>query len=256
MNMLGIIDQLQGEMDENPQQRSEFVSGDRRTSNVQPQLVRRAATIVMTSADKTFYRWTRDLHLYLGLFVSPFIVAFAVSVFFLNHAKVDTGAATSVTTFRDVRIPPAIETARGREAVDRGRQIVEEIGVTGEIGFVRYVGKDQRVVIPVSKPGIETIVDVDILKRTATVSRRTTSSLESVAYLHKSPGPHNADLRGNWFWTRVWRWLADGTVYLTLFISATGLYLWFTIKADRRIGLALLGAGTVSLCALLYGLAS
>jgi hypothetical protein len=53
----------------------------------------------------------------------------------------------------------------------------------------------------------------------------------------------------------VWRWLADGTVYLVLFISATGLYLWFAIKAERRIGFTLLGAGAVSFFGLLYGLA-
>jgi hypothetical protein len=205
--------------------------------------------------ERTFYRWTRDLHLYCGLFVSPFVIAFAVSVFFLNHAKVDMGAVTSVTTFRDVRIPEATETARGREAVERARQIVDQVGMTGEIGFVRYVSRDRRLVIPVSKPGIESIVDVDIVTGTVTVSRRATSKLESVAYLHKSPGPHNADVRGNWLWTRAWRWLADGTVYLVLFISATGLYLWFTIKAERRIGWAVLGAGAVTFFGLLHGLA-
>lgn len=92
--------------------------------------------------------------------------------------------------------------------------------------------------IHVSKPGLETIVDVDLSKSTAVVSRRAAGFLESVAYLHKSPGPHNADLRGNWLWTRAWRWLADGTVYLLLFISVSGLYLWFAINAERRIGLA------------------
>ena len=109
--------------------------------------------------------------------------------------------------------------------------------------------------IPVSTPGLETIIDVDVPSRTAVVSRRKMGILESVGYLHKSPGPHNADLRGNWFWTRLWRWLADGTVYLLLFISATGLYLWFAIKSERRIGFALLGAGAVSFFGLLYGLA-
>ena len=206
-----------------------------------------------TRAEKTFYRWTRDLHLYLGLFVSPFVIAFAVSVFFLNHAKVDSSAATSVI-FRDVQIPAALETARGREAVDRARAIIDQVGVAGDIGFVRYVRKDQRFVIPVSRPGAETIVDVDIVQRTAAVSRRATGIFESIAYLHKSPGPHNADLRGNWFWTRVWRWLADATVYLVLFISATGLYLWLTIKAERRIGMALLGAGAITFFGFLYGL--
>jgi hypothetical protein len=210
---------------------------------------------VKSSGEKAFYRWTRDLHLYLGLLVSPFVIAFAVSVLFLNHAKVDTGAATSVTTIRDLRIPAALETARGREAADRARDIVDQMGITGEIAFVRYVRSEQRFVIPVSTPGLDAIIDVDVPNRTAVVSRRKVGILELVGDLHKSPGPHNADLRGNWFWTRVWRWLADGTVYLVLFISATGLYLWFAIKADRRIGFALLGAGAVSFFGLMYGLA-
>src|SRR5438093_1469358 len=130
-----------------------------------------------TTAEKTFYRWTRDLHLYFGLFVSPFVIAFAASVFFLNHAKVDTAATASVATFPEIRIPTGMETARGREAVDRAREIVNQVGVTGEIGFVRYVRKEQRFIIPVSKPGVETIVDVDAAGRTAVVSRPTTSPL-------------------------------------------------------------------------------
>jgi len=49
--------------------------------------------------------------------------------------------------------------------------------------------------------------------------------------------------------------LADGTVYLVLFISVTGVYLWFSIKGERRNGLALIGAGVATLFAFLYGLA-
>ena len=180
----------------------------------------RRLPLIRTSGEKAFYRWTRDLHLYLGLFVSPFVVLFAVSVLYLNHAKVDTSAASSVTTLRDVPIPSGIESARGREAVERAREIVSHVGVTGEIDFVRRIPAG-HLVIPVSKPGLRAIVDVDLTTRTAAVSRRPTSVLESVAYLHKMPGPHNADLRGNWLWTRVWQWLADATVYLLLFISAT-----------------------------------
>jgi hypothetical protein len=207
-----------------------------------------------TSTERAFYRWTRDLHLYVGLFVSPFVIAFAASVLFLNHATIDTAASTSRATFRDVTIPPGIEVARGRDAADRARAVLNQVGVIGEIGFVRIVSKERRLLIPVSKPGVETIVDVDVSTRTAVVSRRATGILESVAYLHKMPGPHNADVRGNWVGTRVWRWLSDGTVYLLLFISVSGLYLWFAIKAERRIGLAFLGAGAFSFFVLIYGL--
>jgi hypothetical protein len=209
-----------------------------------------------TSGEKALYRWTRDFHLCLGLFVSPFVVAFAVSVFFLNHARVDPAASSSVVTIRDVTIPAGLDVARGREAADRARQLLNQAGLTGEIGFVRYVRSEQRVVIPVSRPGLEATVDVDLAHRVAVVSRRPTGVLESVAYLHKMPGPHNADLRGNWFRIHMWRWLADGTVYLLLIISATGVYLWFAIKAERRIGIALLAAGGLCFAGFVYVLAA
>jgi hypothetical protein len=198
------------------------------------------------------YRWTRDLHLYAGLFISPFLLLFAASVFFLNHAKVATDHATSIDTFSNVRVPPGLELLRGREAVDRARDMLPQLRVTGEIGFTRVVANTRHFVFPVSRPGSEVTVDVDLDARSAVVSRRTTGFLEAFAYLHKMPGPHNVALRGNWFWTQVWRWFADATVYFTLFVTLTGLYLWYAIKAERRVGLAMLTAGAVTLCGLVY----
>ena len=61
---------------------------------------------------QTFYRWTRDLHLYFGLFISPFVLLFAGSVFFLNHAKV-TAEPASVEAVQNLQIPSGIEGAQG-----------------------------------------------------------------------------------------------------------------------------------------------
>jgi hypothetical protein len=199
-----------------------------------------------------FYRWTRDLHLYVGLFISPFVLLFAVSVFFLNHAKVATDKATSVETFHSLAIPDGIEGSQGREAIARAQAILSQVGVTGEIGFTRSVRQTRHFVFPVSKPGVETAVDVDLDARSALVSQRKTSFLEALAYLHKMPGPHNVAIRGNWFATRVWRLFADGTIYLTLFISVSGIYLWYALKTERRIGLALLATGSVFFLGLIY----
>ncbi len=198
------------------------------------------------------YRWTRDLHLYFGLFVSPFILLFAVSVFFLNHGKLPGRLQTRSETFRDLRVPDGIDRLQGREAVNLAREILPQAGLTGEIGFLRVLAKERHLVFPVSKPGFEATVDVDLESRSAVVTRRGTSWWEALAYLHKSPGPHNVNLRGNWFWTRAWGWLADTTIYLTLFITMSGIYLWLAIKAERRTGAVLLAAGAVSLFGLMY----
>ncbi len=39
------------------------------------------------SISKMVYDWTRLLHFYFGLFISPFLVIFSVSTIMLNHGR-------------------------------------------------------------------------------------------------------------------------------------------------------------------------
>ena len=201
---------------------------------------------------KRFYQWSRDLHLYAGLFISPFILLFAASVVFLNHGRLPPDLPSTVRTFQDVLVPRGLESASGREAVNLAREILPQLGINGEIGFLRPVRADRHLLFPVSKPGAEMMVDIDLAARAASLSTRRTGTWEALAYLHKSPGPHLVAIRGNWIWTRLWRWFADATTYLTLFISLSGIYLWYAIRAERAIGAALLAAGALSFFGLIY----
>ena len=200
------------------------------------------------------YRWLRDLHLYFGLFVSPFILLFAASVFYLNHGKLMVGTDLQAETYRDLQIPDGFDRLKGPEAVARATAILPQVGVAGEIGFLRYVPTSRHLIFPVSKAGSEATIDVDIDARSATVTRRSMGLSESISYLHKMPGPHNVAIRGNWIGTQAWRVLADATIYLLLFISLSGVYLWWAIKAERRIGLALLSVGGVTFFGLIFAM--
>jgi hypothetical protein len=199
-----------------------------------------------------FYQWTRDLHLYLGLFISPFVLLFAVSVLFLNHAKVRTDNPTSIESFRPVQVPSGLDTAQGPAAIVSAKGLLAQAHLEGEIGFTRFVRSSRHFVFPVSKPSLEATVDLDIDDRSMLVTRRKTGLLEASGYLHKMPGPHNANIRGNWIWTRVWRPFTDATIYVTLFISVSGLYLWYVLKAERLVGIALLTAGAVTFFGIIY----
>src|SRR5688500_7176857 len=125
------------------------------------------------------YRWIRDLHLYFGLFISPFVLLFAVSVFYLHHAKL-TILERPVETYRNLRIPDGLDRLKGREAVEQVRELLPQVETDGEIGFPRHSAKDQRLVFPVSRAGIETTVEVDLGTQTATVRRRSMSFWESL----------------------------------------------------------------------------
>ncbi len=200
------------------------------------------------------YRWLRDLHLYLGLFISPFVLLFAASVFYLNHGKLGPDTPPPAETYQDLEIPDGFDRVKGRDAVDRARAILPQVSVSGEIGFLRYNASSRHLIFPVSKAGLESTVDVDLDARSATVSRRRMGLWESIAYLHKMPGPHNVAIRGNSAGIRLWRGVADATIYLLLFVSLSGVYLWWAIKAERGTGLLLVSSGLATLMGLVYAI--
>jgi hypothetical protein len=210
--------------------------------------------VVRSVTTRTFYRWTRDLHLYFGLYLCPFVVVFAVSTILLNHAWKAASEPALTTTFRALDIPAELEHAQGMERVRAAKKILAQVGATGEINFIRTLPKEQRMLIPVMKPGEETIVNLDLRAREAVVEVRQTGLGEALIYLHRSPGPHNVNIRGNWIFTRLWGWLADATVALVLFLSISGVYLWIFLKAERKPGITFMIAGVLSCAAAIYAI--
>jgi len=201
------------------------------------------------------YWITRDLHLYAGLFVSPFVLVFAFSVFALVHPSGrPTFAASAGRTVKNLDIAADIENASGSTRLAAVREVLDQCGIRGEIGFIRHIAKENRFIVPVSVPGRETTVAIDLNARTAEISDRETGVIGSLILLHMSPGPHLADIRMNWLPMRIWRELADVTVYLVLFLSASGIYLWAVLRAERRAGMVLLAAGAISFMGLIYAL--
>src|SRR5262245_32486217 len=99
-----------------------------------------------------FYRLVRDLHLYLGLFISPFVLVFAVSVFFLVHSW-RPGIASGTSPTRVVpalSLPEGLETLSGRPLIDALKPSLEKAGVPGEVGFIRHMVKERTLIIPVT----------------------------------------------------------------------------------------------------------
>jgi hypothetical protein len=195
---------------------------------------------------KTFYVVVRDLHLYFGLFISPFVLVFAVSVFVLVHSWLPAARQQPpARTVQNLSLPASIDFAALRT-------VLPQIGVTGEITSIRPIAKEHRVVLSVSVPGSEIQADLNLNTASALITERSNSTWNALVDLHKMPGPHNANLRGNWLYMKLWKWLADATVYLVLFISISGIYLWAVLRGERRIGLILTAAGAFSFFGLAY----
>ena len=192
-----------------------------------------------------FYRLTRDLHLYVGLFISPFVLVFSISVFFLVHSWLPKIAAETSTTrvVSALPLPGDLQTLSGRALIDALKPALEKAGVRGEVGFVRHMVKEEKLIIPVTIPGRQTTVSISIASREAIIVTRETGLADALVILHKFPGQHGPGIRMNWFYMKAWSWMADATVYLILFISVSGVYLWYVLRGERRIGVILLVAG-------------
>src|ERR1043166_8053511 len=201
-----------------------------------------------------FYWLVRDLHLYVGLFVSPFVLLFAISVFFLVHVWLPRLGSVTATTriVSGLPLPGDLQTLSGRPLIDALKPALEKAGIRGEVGFVRHMVKEEKLIIPVTIPGRETTVTISLASREATIVTRETGLADALVTLHKAPGPHGPGIRMNWFWMRVWRWMADATVYLFLFVSLSGIYLWYMVRAERQVGLFLLFAGGLTFFGMAY----
>jgi hypothetical protein len=202
------------------------------------------------------YRLVRDLHLYLGLFISPFVLVFSVTVFFFVHSWIPkfSPETSRNRVVSGVDFPTDLQKLSGRPLVDALKPILLKMNVPGEIGFIRQSANDPQLIIPVSVPGRLTTVTISLSNREATITTRETGLADALITLHKSPGPHGPAIRMNWFYMRAWQWFADATVYLTLFITISGIYLWYMLRAERKIGFILLLAGTVTFFGLAYAI--
>ena len=104
--------------------------------------------------------------------------------------------------------------------------MLDQLGVSGEVDFIRHVASEHHVVIPVSVPGRNTTVNLDYERGTAVVTARTQPFSEALVYLHKTPGPHNVNLEGMRRSCASGASSLTGHVYLFLFITSSGIYLW------------------------------
>jgi hypothetical protein len=203
-----------------------------------------------------FYRIIRDLHLYLGLFISPFVLVFAISVFFLVHSWLPrVGSVTSTQrVVPTLPLPQGLQTLSGRPLIEALKPVLQAADIRGEVGFVRHMVKEEKLVIPIIIPGRETTVNLSLRNGDATIKTHGTGLADALVTLHKSPGQHLADIRGNWIYMKAWRWMADATVYLILIISVSGIYLWYGLRTERAVGLILLCGGALSFLGMAYAL--
>ncbi len=186
-----------------------------------------------------YYILIRKLHLYFGLFISPFVIIFCVGLLVLNHPGPanKTGANSALP---EIRTKLSTVSYDGAD-IETAKTIIRELGLQGEIDFISR--NKSSFSFPLNKPGLTSFIRVDTSTDSVFVSRKAEGALRAAAYLHIMPGPHNAKLRGNSFFMKFWRWFTDGLVYLLFFLTVSGVFLWYIVKAEIASGVLTLVLG-------------
>jgi hypothetical protein len=171
------------------------------------------------------YPLIRNIHLFSGLFCGAFLLMYAVSAVQMAHNQ----WFNLRPTVKEERF--AI-TASGARPI--ARELMNRYELRGEIAAVRET--PGGVAFRIQRPG--TVYEVEALPGEARVRTSTANFIGMLNRIH-----HVAGVRHEYWLINVWGWLV-AVVSIGLFVlGASGIYLWFHIKRERSIGLALLVLG-------------
>ena len=202
----------------------------------------------MGKKKETYYSLIRTLHIYTGLFISPFVLIFGISVLAYNHAGI-------LNRISEVKSLPEIRTKLDHIPNDTtnlliAKAIIQQLGINGEIDYINM--NEDKISFPLNKPGLKSRVEVNTHTDSVLITSQMEGSIRAMNYLHIMPGQHNANIRGNSIFLKVWKVLADLVVGLLVFLVLSGIILWYIIKFERSEGIYAIILGLLSFIGLLY----
>lgn len=202
----------------------------------------------MSKGKKKYYIVIHALHIYFGLFISPFILIFSISVLVFNHMGF-LNQINSVKSLPEIRAKLDYIPYDTTDLLT-AKAIIHKLSIKGEIDFI--IKNEDQISFPVNKPGLITRVKVNTHTDSVVITRVMEGSMRAMNYLHIMPGQHNAKIRGNSLFLKIWRLIADAVVYLLLFLILSGVFLWCYLKFERRKGFYAIILGFLFFIGLLF----
>ena len=197
-------------------------------------------------AIESFLVWNRRVHYYLGLYLLFFIWLFALTGVLLNHPR------WQFAQFWPNRIQStaehSLEPVTAVVDIDRAREVMRQLGITGEVQWPSAQPANGPFTFQVSRPGVVVEVRADLRTGHATVQRAQLNGWGVMHVLHTFTGAPAADSRNrrDWTLTTVWA-LSMDAVAAGLIVMVLGSYvMWFRSRTGRVGGIVALALGFIS----------
>ena len=193
-----------------------------------------------------FESWNRRAHYYLGLYLLFFVWLFSFTGLLLNHPK--WTFADFWPTRKESTIVQQIKRPPGGTDLEQARNILDQMGLQGEIEWTAEREDQSRFDFRASRPGhifeIKTYLD----RGQATVQRIDVNAWGIMRILHTFSGVRADDSRNkrDWILTSVWAFAMDATAAGLVVIVLGSYYMWWRLPQKRVWGLVFLAAGWIA----------
>ena len=192
----------------------------------------------MTQGYRRLLKWMRALHIYVTLFGLLLLLFFAVTGFMLNHEDWFGLDEPRRETMQGGTLPTALLAEADEETLELAvtEWVRREYGATGQVDEFR--AEADSLTLGFKAPGRQTEATIDRTNGQVEVVHETTGLAGRLTDLHRGKGSGDA-----------WALIIDGVAVLVLIISATGLFLWTTLRTRRQLGVTALVLGITSFVA-------
>ena len=181
----------------------------------------------------------RRTHLFLALFLMPWILMYAVSTLTMHHRALFTGEHRRVDpgyeVMREEAYSPPFTGDEDRQVA--ARRILQDLDLDGAF-TVRGSLDREALIIERDRPIGSYRITYEPNPGTVRVERQRFGMTYFLEMLHRRRGYQHS------FWGNdLWALIVDGIILSILVWAATGLWMWWEMARTRRLGALCLGAG-------------
>jgi hypothetical protein len=187
-------------------------------------------------------RWILNIHMYLALICSSYLIIYGISSLDYNHhwTKIGPADGTNATKWEQaITVPPM--TVKRAEVPERLRNELGLFGwvVTWKIRTEKRGENSRLIAFDIERPGKSYTFNIPPEQNKVVVTESPKSWLSIIRNLHALRLIPNSQFVSTWV---VYTELCNVAV---LFAAVSGIYLWMFRKRERKMGLILLGFGLV-----------
>lgn len=206
----------------------------------------------MPSSGKVFEAWNRKLHFYLGLYFLFFLWLFSLTGLMLNHGQWLMSLAANDR--KETRSETSIQTPAGTTDAERVSDVMKQLGLKGEIDLPAMQPSGQ-LAFNVSRPSDASQVRVDLAQNRASIQHFDNSKWATFRIFHTFSGSrfNQPSSQRDWILTAIWVLAMDAMAVGLIVMVLGSYYMWYRLKAKRRLGVIVLAAGFLSCAAFLAG---